>query len=292
MATMEMTRPVELIPPRRQTLWGWPAVLNFALGGLGAGLYVVAVLAAGFGQSPAVTLASWLGPALVLAGFAAVATEAGRPFRGPRVLARVRTSWMSRELWIGGAFVLLAAADLTFPLRLHRVQAVVAALLLALAQGFILRRARGITAWDVSLMPFLFLISALLSGSGLYLMIEVAAGRLPGAPLVSVVLVLLGAGLAAWVWYLRWSSEPAFVQAVGSLGQGRAALLIVGGGYVAPFVLAALAVGLPRLALPALPVAGALMIGAQLYAKALLILTAGRFRPITLAALRVQRRSS
>src|SRR6266545_2043113 len=251
MATMEMTRPVELIPPRRQTLWGWPAVLNFALGGLGAGLYVVAVLAAGFGQSPAVTLASWLGPAL-----------------------------------------LLAAADLTFPLRLHRVQAVVAALLLALAQGFILRRARGITAWDVSLMPFLFLISALLSGSGLYLMIEVAAGRLPGAPLVSVVLVLLGAGLAAWVWYLRWSSEPAFVQAVGSLGQGRASLLIVGGGYVAPFVLAALAVGLPRLALPALPVAGALMIGAQLYAKALLILTAGRFRPITLAALRVQRRSS
>jgi hypothetical protein len=37
----------------------------------------------------------------VLAGFAAVAGEAGRPLRGPRVLWKVRTSWMSRELWIG-----------------------------------------------------------------------------------------------------------------------------------------------------------------------------------------------
>src|SRR6266496_1975910 len=61
---VKMTRPVELIPSRRQALWGWPAVLNFVLGGLGAGLYVTAVVAAGFGRSPAVTVASWLGPTL------------------------------------------------------------------------------------------------------------------------------------------------------------------------------------------------------------------------------------
>src|SRR5574342_536774 len=106
MATMEMTGPMELIPARRQALWGWPAVLNFALGGLGAGLYAVAVVAAGFGRSPAVTAASWV----------------------------------SRELWIGGAFVVLVATDLAFPLRLHRGLAVLAALVLALAQGYIVRR--------------------------------------------------------------------------------------------------------------------------------------------------------
>jgi len=292
MATIQMTRPVELIPSRRQTLWGWPAVLNFALGGLGAGLYVAAVVAAGFGRSPAVTVASWLGPALVLAGFAAVATEAGRPFRGARVLTRVRTSWMSRELWIGGAFVLLVAADLAFPLRLHRIQAVVAALALALAQGFIVRRARGISAWDVPIMPLLFLASALVSGSGLYLMIEAGAGRLPGARFLAVVLVLLAASLVVWGRYLCWSSESAFARAVDVLAYGRASRLIVVGGYLAPCVLAALAVGLPGLALPALLVAGTLMVGAQLYAKALLVLAAGVFRPITLARLRVPRRAS
>ena len=292
MATAATTRPVELIPPQQQRLWGWPAVLNFFLGGLGAGLYVVAVAAAGFERSPAVAVASWLGPALVLAGFAAVATEAGRPFRGPRVLWRVRTSWMSRELWIGGAFVLFAAADLLFPLRLHRVQALVAALLLALAQGFIVRRARGVTAWDVSIMPLLFVLSALVSGGGLYLLIAVGGGRAPGALLLGAVLILVVAGLLAWMRYLTWSSEPSFVQAVEPLTHGRASLVIVRGGYLAPFVLAALAAAVPIVAVPALVLAGLLLIGGQLCAKARLILAAGQLRPITLRGVRVERRSA
>ena len=33
---------MEMIPPPRQTLWGRPAVVNFVLGGLGAGGQVVA----------------------------------------------------------------------------------------------------------------------------------------------------------------------------------------------------------------------------------------------------------
>ena len=74
--------------------------------------------------------------------------------------------------------MLLVAADLAFPLRLHRAQALVAAVLLALAQGFILRRSRGVTAWDVPIMPWLFLLSALVSGSGAYLLLEVAGGAL------------------------------------------------------------------------------------------------------------------
>ncbi len=288
MATVEMRRPVELIPAGQQGLWGWPAVLNFALGGLGAGLYVVAAAAAGFGRSAAVIAASWIGPALVLAGFVAVATEAGRPFRGPRVLTRGRTSWMSRELLIGGAFVVLAVADLAFPLPLFRVLGVLAALVLALAQGFIVRRARGITAWSVSLMPTLFLLSALLSGSGLYLLIEVGEGPRPGVFVIAMV-ALLAVGLAAWMRYVGWSSEPAFVRAVEPLARGRGARLIVGAGYIAPFLLVALGFVVPALVGPALAVAGVLMVGAQFYAKALLILAAGQFRPVTLAGLRIQR---
>jgi DMSO reductase anchor subunit len=290
MATIEIPRPVELIPGQQQSLWGWPAVVNFALGGLGAGLYVVAVAASGFRPSPAVVLASWLGPALVLAGFAAVASEAGRPFRGARVLSRVGTSWMSRELWIGGVFVLCAAVDLVYPSRPYRIVGVVTGLGLALAQGFIVRRARGVTAWDAPLIPLTFLLSALVSGAGGYLMFETASGRHAPVAVLGGTLVLLAGALLVWVRYLAGSGEAAFTRAVAPLSQGRSAVLIARGGYLVPFALVALAMGLRGIAAPAVLLAGALMLGAQLYAKTRLILAAGSLRPITLAV-RIQRRS-
>jgi DMSO reductase anchor subunit len=292
MATMDTPKPVELIPPQRQALWGWPAVLNFFLGGAGAGAYVVAALAGGLDPSPLLRLCSWLGPALVLGGFAAVATEAGRPLRGPRVLARVRTSWMSRELWIGGAFVLFAAADLLFPLRLHRLQAVAAALLLALAQGFIVRRARGVTAWDVPMMPGLFVLWSLVSGAGLYLTLAAATGQAPRRAVVGALLALLAVGLGGWARYLNWSDAEAFRRAVAPLGRGGAALAIVGGGHLLPALLLALGATLPVLMPAALGLAGLLILGGQLHAKALLILAAGTLRPITLGGLHLQRRLS
>ena len=292
MATAMTAQRMEMMPARRQELWGWPAVVNFALGGLGAGWYVVAVLGAGFERSPGVTAASWAAPALVLAGFAAVAAEAGRPLRGPRVLTRLRTSWMSRELLAGIAFVLLVAADLAFPLRLYRAPAVVAAVLLALAQGFIVRRARGVTAWDVPLMPLLFLLSALVSGAGAYLLAEVAAGRPPLPALVGAVLALVVVAFVAWARYLAWTSEDAYRRAVAPLREGRAALLIDGAGYGLPLLLGLLALAAPAVAGPLTGLAGTLLIAGQAYAKARLIRAAGRLRPITLAITLSRRRSA
>src|SRR5574341_41926 len=221
MRTVEIPPPVELIPAQRQRLWGWQAVVNFVLGGMGAGWYATAVLAAGFERPAAVVLASWLAPLLVLGGFAAVAGEAGRPLRGPRVLWKVRTSWMSRELWIGGAFVLLIAADIAFPLRLHRAQALGAAVLLALAQGMILRRSRGIAAWDAPIMPWLFLLSAAVSGSGAYMLIEVLAGRAVAPAVIEASLVLLVAALGLGRAYVFTPAGHAFRDATASLRDGR-----------------------------------------------------------------------
>jgi formate-dependent nitrite reductase membrane component NrfD len=292
MATGMRAQRMEMIPAQPQALWGWPAVVNFALGGLGAGWYVVAVLAAALERSPGVTAASWAAPVLVLAGFAAVAAEAGRPLRGPRVLARVRTSWMSRELLVGIAFVLLVAADLAFPLRLHRALAVVAAVLLAAAQGFIVRRARGVTAWDVPLVPLLFLLSALLSGAGAYLLVEVVAGRSPLPAVVAAVLMLIVVTYVVWVRYLAWSAETAYRRAVAPLREGRAALVIAGAGYGLPLLLGLLALAAPVVAGPPMGLAGALLVAGQVYAKARLILAAGRLRAITLTIALSKRRSS
>ncbi len=44
-AATVVDEPSVLLPPVTQRLWGWPAVVNFAAGGLGAGLYLVAAVA-------------------------------------------------------------------------------------------------------------------------------------------------------------------------------------------------------------------------------------------------------
>ena len=138
-------------------------------------------------------------------------------------------------------------------------------------------------AWDVPLIPLVFLSSAIVSGAGLYLLIEAACGRTPRVPVLAAVLALLALSLALWARYLSSSGEPVFARAVECLTDGRASLHIARGGYLLPFVLVALAAGLPVIATPALVTAGALMIVGQLHAKARLILTAGSLRPITLA---------
>lgn len=275
-----------LIPGVRQRVWGWPAVLNFVLGGLGAGLYAVAAVTAG--SAPG--LAAWLGPALVLAGFAAVAAEAGRPLRGPRVVARVRTSWMSREAVLGGAFVALAASDVLAPRPVLRALAMAAALAYVLAQGRILGAARAVAAWSVGVMPVVFLVSALLCGLGGVLIADTLTGAGPGGALLGGTMLALVLALVVWLVYLTWDGGPGFAHAVRVLRDGTGALAVVGGGYVLPFVLVAVALALdvPGLALAA----GGLMILGQVLAKWLLIIVAGELRPITLANLKLQRRAS
>jgi DMSO reductase anchor subunit len=281
--------PVVLIPAVRQRVWGVPAVLNFAFGGLGTGFYAAAALIAGLGPSAAVTLASWLGPLLVLAGFGAVATEAGRPLRGPRVLARVRSSWMSREVVLGGAFAVLAIAEWAAPSPAQRALAVAAGLAVAAAQGSILRHARAVIAWDVSVMPLVFIVSALVSGAGLLLAVEPLLAE--GSPhALGGTLTLLPLAFVGWLMYLAWSPAPAFLHATRALRAAPGEALGIAG-YFLPLIVIALALALPQLAV-ATPVAGLLLIAGQAWSKWLLVLTVADVRPVTLGTLTRERRVS
>jgi DMSO reductase anchor subunit len=279
-------RPLELIAATKQTLWGMPAVLNFTLGGLGAGFYVAATL----GGAGATALAAWLAPALVLAGFAAVAWEAGRPLRGLRVLRGVATSWMSRELWLGGLFILLALADDALPQPGLRLLAAAAAVALVLAQGGMLKNARAIAAWSVPMMPVVFTAAAAVSGLGLLLLAELMAGRRPGQMLLATTLVVLGLGLLVWLAFLASSSDPAFVRATAPLRRGATATEIIVAGYAAPLALLALALAFPAWAPGPTAVAASLALLGQVRARSVLILTAGQRRPVTLATLTLPRR--
>lgn len=284
--------PVTLIPARPQRLWGYPAVANFVASGLGAGFYLATAVVADFQPAPALTLASWLGPVLVLAGFLAVAAEAGRPFRGPRVIRRVGTSWMSRELWLGGAFAGLAAGEFLFPSSGQRLLAVLAGAGLVLAQGAMLRCARGVPAWNTPVMPALFLVSALVSGTGLLTLAEVLTGSTPaGARLFALMALVVGAAVV-WLVYLAWPGDEASWTATRALREGRVAAEVLGGGYLAPFALAAIGLAIPEAARIAGALAGALMVTGQVQAKVLMILDAGLLRPITAPHLGPKRRPS
>lgn len=285
-----MAAPVELIPPRPQTLWGWPAIANFALGGAGAGHYLVAALRALGGDLTELRLASALGPALVLAGFGAVATEAGRPWRGPRVLVRVASSPMSRELALGGAFAILAGLEFVVPHPLARLGAAAAALALALAQGAILRQARAVPAWSVAPMPAVFLASAAVSGTGLSMLIRALAGPGPDRGLLGGGLVLLALALVVWLAYLTWTDEAAFRDATRPLRRD-AAVELIGLGYLVPFALAALALAWPDRAPLAGGLAAVLMLAGQVRAKEVLIRGVGQVRAISLRSLRLPRRT-
>ena len=283
---------VELIPAERQRLWGRLAVANFFLGGAGAGGYVVAVILWGLERAPVLALASVFGPLLVLSGFLCVAAEVGRPLRGFRVLSRVRSSWMSRELWAGGLFIAGAGADLFLPWVGFQIVALWAALLLLLAQGSILSEARGVAAWDSPLLPFVFVSSGLATGAGFLGIVSAPLIGGESARLLSSAagLVLLSGG--GWIAYRAWPGDAAFREATRPLRERPANVGILGIGHALPLLLLLTAFWVPQRSAGFLALGGvAILIGA-LWAKAALVLRAGQLRPITLPTLSVRRSGS
>ena len=277
----ELPLDTELLPPLKQTLWGRLAVVNFFLGGAGAGAYLVAVSLTGFSATPLARVALTLGPLLVLAGFLAVAVEAGRPLRGAKVLRMAETSWMSRESWAGGAFIALAALDLVAPWVGWRLAAAPVALLFVLAQGWVLSNCRGVLAWNVPILPLLFLASALVSGAGvLSLAAPLGSGDADRLQLETGALILLSG--FAWVAYSVWPGNRTFRQVAGGLREDSAVLGIFIVGHLLPLVLLVLGRRSPALAAAAAALAGAGILIGQLQAKARLILKMGVLRPITL----------
>ena len=260
-----------IVPAERQNLWGPLAVANFLLGGMGAGAYATAILVSGL--SPLARLIGTWSVLLVVVGFLCVAVEAGRPFRGPNVLRMVRSSWMSRELWAGGAFILLVVAEMVAPILWIRTLALLAALVFIFCQGLILLMARGIPAWNHPIVPVLFLTSGLLTGAAFLGMIDDVAGRWTW-----LTAGLLGLNGLVWVGYLIWPRDRAFLDATRNL-RGRMALSgIIGLGHIVPLLLLLL----PGDAGPVL--AGLFALFGAILLKASLVLRAGQFRPVAFAS--------
>ncbi len=270
-----------LIPSSRQALWGKPAVANFFLGGAGAGAYATAAVLSGFERTPLLRTTSALGPLLVMAGLLAVAFEAGRPFRALYLLRRLRSSWMSRELLFGSAFLVMALLEFVRPLTVHRITASVAAVLFMLAQGFIPARAKGIAAWRVPVLPALFVASGLVSGAGLLGVLQPIAG----SEAVKLDLAIAGLILASallWGTYLLWPGGAAFRSATAALRDDNALLGIFVAGHFLPLLFLVAGLKAEAIAQYGVAAGGVGILAGQLHGKAWLILRAGALRPITI----------
>lgn len=218
---------------KKQNVWGFPAAGNFFLGGIGAGLYVVIFCLESAGVNTAIMLSPVLlhilPSALVCTGFLVVALEAGRPARGPLMLLNPGSSWMSREVFAGIIFVVFSILNMVLRNEAFEYFTVSAAVLLLLSHGFVVYRARAVTAWNVPVLPLLFLASGCAGGAGLLLVIIALSNASISREVTFGCIAFLGLDLSAWTAYSWWNKDRHFRRATKVLRNKTVSLFIAGG---------------------------------------------------------------
>ncbi len=269
------------IASRRQSYWDLRAAGNFIGGGSGAGLVVMAALAALAGAPFRLALA--LGLAGVLLGLSLVWLEIGKPWRALNVFFHPRTSWMTRE---GIVASLLFPAGLAASLMASPAATSLAALLAGgflYCQARILRAARGIPAWRQAEIVPLILATGLAEGSGLYLLVGTATTAAIGCALLAAL-----AREAAWRAYRAGLAgtqlaAPSLAVFDSPAARGARAAQVAA---VALMVLALVAARLaPEVSASLGVAAGALAAGGGWGLKALLITRAAFTRPVAIPAM-------
>ncbi len=296
---------MELISAQKQRVWKEPAVVNFSMGGIGTGFYLLALLVnlpANGEWLPAFLggNADWFSIAFVAAvfkllgvgcagiGFIALTFEAGQPQRGINLFRHLRRSWMSRETLAFFLFAAFAGLDWLFPQPILRALAAFAAFFLMMAQGFIPYRARGVITWNTPSIIFYFLTCGFMTGAGLMLIVfnvmQFFAPTLYAFPFAWLAIVAAVLNLAVWFMYLH-TSDAAFQKAIAVLRTPRAMWQIVGAGHVLPLLLLILATTIFVSAQPFLEIlAGALLIFGGVRQKYGIVLEAGYLRAIMLSS--------
>lgn len=280
---------LQLQKPVKQKAWGWLAAANFIIGGTGAGFYLASffqTLATGGSASFFESLPFGLiSPLLIGIGFLILGVEAGRPLRGCYVFRHPSQSWISRESYAACIFIPFALLDHVSPYLLIRLLAVAAALGLLISQGFIVYRARAVTAWNVPIIPMFFLTSSLASGYGLLLLVNALSELYPDQSMTIIGIIFTGLNLTIWFVYLFGHKSTHFFSATQTLRRPNFLLLSSGLGHILPLLLLLLLPSLQRLTIePTLSIVSA-MSGIFLFIgctsqKAGIIRSAGYYRAI------------
>ncbi len=270
-----------MLSGQKQNAWKLPALLNLTLGGMGAGYYLIALLAilspgaAGTQSLVQTAVFKLLGPLLVCIGLLSLTVEAGHPFKSIYLLTNLRHSWMSREALAALVFILAAVLDWLMPDAILRGIAGLAALVFILAQGMIVWRASGVFTWSTPVVPWFFLTCALATGSGVMLVV----GRVFGTsawvslPLVTVIFTIVNS--IVWLVYLSTPGEI-FQRETKPLRQISHMARTLGVGHALPIALLLIAWAMP---MPfVIPAAGLALIFGGVIQKSEFAFEAGTMR--------------
>jgi formate-dependent nitrite reductase membrane component NrfD len=241
-----------LIGYQPQGEWAWLIATAFFLGKVGAGVFLVSYFSD-------FTFGAVGG--LVIVGVGKTTAHLlylGRPLRFLRTVAGWRTSWISRGIIAMGVFISCGLVYVAPYLGISFVPdgvasafgivALVAAAVVMVYDGFVLKASRGVPLWDSYLMPVLVLCYALLGGVTLTLTLEVLRGEAATARLdwLQVALLALNFVLIAIVVLNAQVRHAAAQYGSALLTSGRLGWLFLAGavgvGLVGTLVLAGIAI--------------------------------------------------
>jgi DMSO reductase anchor subunit len=195
---------IQLNPRKNRYQWKEPAAVNFFLGGMGSGLFILHRLLSGDAQPTGYHAVTLISAALVVCGMGAVALEAGRPMRGFYAVLNFAKAWMSREVIFGMLFVLLCLIYHFFRMELSGYLAALFAGLLILSQAMVLYRSTAVPAWQTLIIPALLIAADLCAGYGAGLLLGPATAPMiiGGTSVIGVNIVL------STIYKLREESAP------------------------------------------------------------------------------------
>ena len=186
-----------------QTTWGWQVALYLFLGGLGAGVFIVATLLGLVRRKRhrrAIAVSYWVAVACIAAGLLSLLSEVIHPGRVLVIWQSFShlSSWMALGAW--GALMALLAFFVTAFLTTKKTSELLSgvwearpglrrrlrtafslvglalALFMAFYTGMLLKGAEGIPFWNSWLLPCLFVISALGAGVNVVAALAVLTG--------------------------------------------------------------------------------------------------------------------
>jgi DMSO reductase anchor subunit len=231
---------LQIVPAARQRSWGWLAVLSSSLGGAGTGLYLIgsllSILRPSISDQDQFVSFQILAPVIVCCGFLALSIEAKRPMRAYRLFNLFSGSWMSIESVAGGIFIFTAVSNWFFPSFVLCIATVSAALIFMISQGFIVYRAVAVTAWNVCLIPVIFVTSGFMTSCGLVLLnTRFHSGM--DTLLMVIFLICIFLNSIVWLLYLYGYHDDDFQEAIRFLRRPVMVLVILGIGHFIPFIL-------------------------------------------------------
>ncbi|MBI4320613.1 MAG: polysulfide reductase NrfD [Chloroflexi bacterium] len=237
-----------VVKSKVQREWSWLILTAFFLGGVGGGLYLVAM----FSRSVPGMVAGLL---IVIVGKStAHLLFLGRPERFWRIFASPQTSWISRGLYIVAAFSIfgvLYVAPLLWPSagipwtvdstlgRGIQGISILASLLLIIYTGFVMAYSPAIQFWATPLLPALFGLYSLSAGTATMLITTYFTGerQVDFAGLATLEMVLISAALAFVAIYLA-------TMLYSTVGAKEAAAMLTRGELAVPFWIGVVLVGL------------------------------------------------